>query len=260
MDADLDHPGRHGRRRDGGAGPAAPTSPSPATASSPSRPRSTAGRAARSTPRAGSSRPGFVDVHTHLDAQLAWDPLPTSSCWHGITSVVLGNCGVTFAPVGPGQREFLAEMMESVEDIPRRGHPRGPAVGLDDLRRLPRLARPHAEGHQRRRPRRPLRDAGRGDGRARHGRGLRHARRHRPHVRDGRGGAARRRPRHLHEPDARPRRARRPPGAGHVGRPRRAAGLRRRARPHRAGAVRGRHAPRRARRRGAHQDPAPRWP
>ena len=64
--------------------------------------------------------PGFVDVHTHLDAQLGWDPLPTSSCWHGITSVVLGNCGVTFAPVAPGGREFLAEMMESVEDIPRR--------------------------------------------------------------------------------------------------------------------------------------------
>lgn len=63
--------------------------------------------------------PGFVDVHTHLDAQLAWDPLPTSSCWHGITSVVLGNCGVTFAPVEPGQKEFLAEMMESVEDVPR---------------------------------------------------------------------------------------------------------------------------------------------
>lgn len=63
--------------------------------------------------------PGFVDVHTHLDAQLAWDPLPTSSCWHGITSAVIGNCGVTFAPVEPGQKEFLAEMMESVEDIPR---------------------------------------------------------------------------------------------------------------------------------------------
>lgn len=63
--------------------------------------------------------PGFVDVHTHLDAQLAWDPLPTSSCWHGVTSAVLGNCGVTFAPMRPGQREFLAEIMESVEDIPR---------------------------------------------------------------------------------------------------------------------------------------------
>lgn len=64
--------------------------------------------------------PGFVDIHTHLDAQLAWDPLPTSSCWHGVTSAVLGNCGVTFAPVADGGAEVLAEMMESVEDIPRQ--------------------------------------------------------------------------------------------------------------------------------------------
>jgi N-acyl-D-aspartate/D-glutamate deacylase len=62
--------------------------------------------------------PGFVDIHTHLDAQLAWDPIGSSSCWHGVTSVVLGNCGVTFAPCRPGDRRFLAEMMESVEDIP----------------------------------------------------------------------------------------------------------------------------------------------
>ncbi len=64
--------------------------------------------------------PGFVDIHTHLDAQIAWDPLPTSSCWHGVTSAVLGNCGVTFAPVAPGGAAVLAEMMESVEDIPRK--------------------------------------------------------------------------------------------------------------------------------------------
>lgn len=63
--------------------------------------------------------PGFVDIHTHLDAQIAWDPLGTSSCWHGITSVVLGNCGVSFAPCAPHEREYLAELMESVEDIPR---------------------------------------------------------------------------------------------------------------------------------------------
>src|SRR5215470_8880224 len=62
--------------------------------------------------------PGFVDVHTHLDAQVAWDPDATSSCWHGVTSVVLGNCGVTFAPVRKGQEQWLAELMESVEDIP----------------------------------------------------------------------------------------------------------------------------------------------
>ena len=62
--------------------------------------------------------PGFVDIHTHFDAQIAWDPVATSSCWHGVTSVVMGNCGVTFAPVRPSDRATLAEMMESVEDIP----------------------------------------------------------------------------------------------------------------------------------------------
>jgi N-acyl-D-aspartate/D-glutamate deacylase len=62
--------------------------------------------------------PGFVDGHTHLDAQLAWDPIGSSSCWHGVTSVVLGNCGVTFAPCRPADRQYLAELMESVEDIP----------------------------------------------------------------------------------------------------------------------------------------------
>ena len=63
--------------------------------------------------------PGFVDLHTHLDAQVAWDPMMTSSSWHGVTTVLMGNCGVTFAPVRPEDRTFLAEMMESVEDIPR---------------------------------------------------------------------------------------------------------------------------------------------
>jgi N-acyl-D-aspartate/D-glutamate deacylase len=62
--------------------------------------------------------PGFVDIHTHLDAQLAWDPIASSSCYHGVTSVVMGNCGVTFAPCKPEDRHVLAAMMESVEDIP----------------------------------------------------------------------------------------------------------------------------------------------
>jgi N-acyl-D-amino-acid deacylase len=63
--------------------------------------------------------PGFIDLHTHLDAQIAWDPLMTSSSWHGVTTVLMGNCGVTFAPVAQNDRVFLAEMMESVEDVPR---------------------------------------------------------------------------------------------------------------------------------------------
>ncbi len=62
--------------------------------------------------------PGFVDLHSHLDAQIGWDPLMSSSCWHGVTSVVMGNCGMTFAPVRSGQAEVLAQLMESVEDIP----------------------------------------------------------------------------------------------------------------------------------------------
>lgn len=62
--------------------------------------------------------PGFVDLHSHLDAQIGWDPLMSSSCWHGVTTVVTGNCGMTFAPVRPGQARALAGAMESVEDIP----------------------------------------------------------------------------------------------------------------------------------------------
>ncbi len=63
--------------------------------------------------------PGFIDLHTHLDAQIGWDPALTPASWHGITTVLMGNCGVTFAPVRPSDKETLAGMMESVEDIPR---------------------------------------------------------------------------------------------------------------------------------------------
>ena len=63
--------------------------------------------------------PGFVDLHTHLDAQIGWDPQVTSVSWHGVTTALLGNCGVTFAPCRASDREFLAGMMETVEDIPK---------------------------------------------------------------------------------------------------------------------------------------------
>ncbi len=64
--------------------------------------------------------PGFIDLHTHLDAQIGWDPDLTPISWHGVTTALMGNCGVTFAPCKPSDREFLAGMMESVEDIPRQ--------------------------------------------------------------------------------------------------------------------------------------------
>ena len=63
--------------------------------------------------------PGFVDLHTHLDAQVGWDPYMTSASWQGVTTALIGNCGVSFAPVAPADRPYLAELMESVEDIPR---------------------------------------------------------------------------------------------------------------------------------------------
>jgi N-acyl-D-aspartate/D-glutamate deacylase len=62
--------------------------------------------------------PGWVDIHTHYDGQATWDPLLAPSSWHGVTTVVMGNCGVGFAPVKPDDRNFLIELMEGVEDIP----------------------------------------------------------------------------------------------------------------------------------------------
>jgi N-acyl-D-amino-acid deacylase len=62
--------------------------------------------------------PGFVDGHTHMDAQVFWDPLGTSSCWHGITSVVMGNCGFTLAPCAAADKHMVVRNLQRAEDIP----------------------------------------------------------------------------------------------------------------------------------------------
>src|SRR3954467_8560731 len=61
--------------------------------------------------------PGFVDIHTHYDAQVFWDPALSPSCWHGVTSVVAGNCGFSIAPCRPEHRELTARTLHHVEDM-----------------------------------------------------------------------------------------------------------------------------------------------
>src|SRR5690242_3496902 len=62
--------------------------------------------------------PGFIDPHTHYDAQICWDSMVTTSCWHGITTVVMGNCGVGIAPCRPEAREVATWDLVNVEGIP----------------------------------------------------------------------------------------------------------------------------------------------
>jgi len=89
--------------------------------------------------------PGWVDIHTHYDGQVTWDPYLTPSGWNGVTTVVMGNCGVGFAPVRPGKQEFLIQLMEGVEDIPGTALAEGMTWNwesfpeyLDSLEKMPR--------------------------------------------------------------------------------------------------------------------------
>ncbi|MBM3673879.1 MAG: amidohydrolase family protein [Actinobacteria bacterium] len=90
--------------------------------------------------------PGFVDVHTHFDGQVTWDPLLTPTCWHGVTTVVMGNCGVGFAPAAPDKHDWLIGLMEGVEDIPGSALSEGMQWGwesfpeyLDAVERAPKM-------------------------------------------------------------------------------------------------------------------------
>jgi N-acyl-D-amino-acid deacylase len=89
--------------------------------------------------------PGWVDVHTHYDGQATWDPVLAPSSWHGVTTILFGNCGVGFAPVRPQHRDGLIDLMEAIEDIPGtalaeglRWDWEGFPEYLDALARLPR--------------------------------------------------------------------------------------------------------------------------
>jgi N-acyl-D-amino-acid deacylase len=90
--------------------------------------------------------PGWVDIHTHYDGQVTWDPYLTPSSWHGVTTVVTGNCGVGFAPCHPSERQWLVELMEGVEDIPGTALAEGMRWGwetfpeyLDFIETMPRI-------------------------------------------------------------------------------------------------------------------------
>ncbi|WP_114520140.1 D-aminoacylase [Altererythrobacter sp. ZODW24] len=89
--------------------------------------------------------PGFVDIHTHYDGQATWDQEMAPSSWHGVTTVVMGNCGVGFAPASPERHEWLISLMEGVEDIPGTALAEGMTWDwetfpeyLDALEKLPR--------------------------------------------------------------------------------------------------------------------------
>ena len=92
--------------------------------------------------------PGFVDLHTHYDAQIQWDPYCTISGWHGVTSVVLGNCGFGFAPVREEERDRAMLTMSRTEAIPFESMKEGMLWDWIHLPRVPRVARPHSQGRQ----------------------------------------------------------------------------------------------------------------
>ena len=96
--------------------------------------------------------PGWVDVHTHYDGQVTWDSELAPSSWHGVTTLVMGNCGVGFAPAEPDRHDWLIGLMEGVEDIPGTALAEGIRVGVGDLPGVSRRDRAAALDGRRRHP------------------------------------------------------------------------------------------------------------
>ncbi len=132
--------------------------------------------------------PGWVDVHTHYDGQAIWDAEMAPSAHHGVTTAVMGNCGVGFAPVRPGSEDFLIEVMEGGGGHPRHCAARGHRLAVGDLRPVPRRARLDAAHHRPRHAGAPRRGA-----RLRARRASPRGRPHRGRVRPHRRGRGRRR-------------------------------------------------------------------
>ena len=123
--------------------------------------------------------PGFVDIHTHYDGQVSWDSSLEPSSGHGVTTVVTGNCGVGFAPVRPGQEDWLIELMEGVEDIPGTALTEGITWGWETYPEYLDVIEKTGLRRRRRQPDRARRGSRLRDGRARRPQRARLTRRHR---------------------------------------------------------------------------------
>ena len=159
------HPRRHRRRRHGRSA-AARRRRGHRRADQRDRRRPRRGPAC-STPTATSSRPGFIDIHTHYDAQVFWDPALTPSSWHGVTSVVAGNCGFSIAPCRPEHRELLARTLQHVEDMNLATLEAGIPWDFETFPEYLDSVEPPRHRPQLRRVRRPHRGAALRDGRRR---------------------------------------------------------------------------------------------